>query len=509
MNDTERRVKDRRSYSGHRNGRPSGTRPSDRRASDVRSGAAGQSSEPRRFDFNRSKASRARLLAYECVREIRIRKAFAHEMIEKLIDSSRMEAADKAFAAKLVLGVVSMRGSLDSILDRALNTPEDVNAELRDALVISVYEIVYLQKSPHAAVDQGVELARAVAPAAAGLANSVLRKVVALKAAFPFGDPRTDIDAYALLHGFPAWLVKELIADLGAEAAHAFLVASNTAAPLYVAVNDVRDQAGEVYETLVRAKADPQPVLVDGSLVPGCYQVAKHAVLNDGRIKRLVNNGCMLVSDAAAQAVSNLVASDAQPTTFLEIGAGRGTKTIMLQSGMFRLRGKQAPGFVCIDNIERKVRLLEERAVKYGIQVEEAFAANAQKLAEAGVIAGRMFDTIFIDAPCTGLGTLRRHPEIRWRITDEAISEYAKQGVQFMKSAAPFVAAGGMLTFSTCTVTKRENEDAVQAFLESEEGASFTLENVSADGRSKPFFKTQLTTGGSDAHFCAILRKGA
>lgn len=463
--------------------------------------------ELRRFDFNRNRASRARLLAYECLWEIRLRNSFAHEMIEKLIDSSNMDASDKAFAAKLVIGVVSMRGTLDDILDRAMNSPDDVSAEVRDALVISVYEIIYLQKSPHAAVDQGVELTRAVAPPAAGLANSVLRKVVALKPSFPFGDPRTDIDAYARLHGFPAWLVKELISDLGPASAHAFLVASNTTAPLFVAVNDVRDANGEVYETLVRAKAEPEPELIGGKLLSGCYRVSKHAVLNDGRIKRLVNKGCMLVSDAAAQAVAELVASCASPTSFLEVGAGRGTKTVMLQSGMFRLHGKQAANFVCVDNVERKVSLLQSRAAKYGIHVQEAIAANGLHLDKA--IPGRLFETVFIDAPCTGLGTLRRHPEIRWRVSEKAISEYGALGERLMRSAAPFVAPGGILAFSTCTVTKRENEGAVQAFLESEEGSCFTLEPPQKYGGETPYFKTELATDGPDAHFCAILRKGA
>lgn len=464
-------------------------------------------SAAKRFDFNRSRASRARLLAYECVREVRTKAAFVREMIERLIDSSNMDAVDKAFASKLVIGVVSMRGSLDSILDRAMNCPDDVTLEVRDALVISVYEIVYLEKSPHAAVDQGVELVRAVAPAASGLANSVLRKVVALKASFPFGDPRTDIDAYALLHGFPTWLAKELISDLGSVAAHEFMVASNETAPLFVAVNSVRDQGGEVYDTLVRAKAEPEPVLLNGSLVPGCYHVSKHAVLNDGRIKRLVNKGCMLVSDAAPQAIADLVSADSASASFLEIGAGRGTKTIMLQSGMIRSYGQQASDFVCVDSNARKIRLLKERAVKYGIQVKSAYALNALDL--AGTLGDQCFSTVFIDAPCTGLGTLRRHPEIRWRVSDAAIQEYADLGVKLMKSASAYVAQGGLLAFSTCTVTKRENENAVQTFLASEEGAGFSLQNVQSNGEEVPYFKTMLAPGGSDAHFCALLRKNA
>ena len=134
-----------------------------------------------------SKVSPARLAALEAVRLVRERDAFAQDIIAKRIDSSDLEPEDRAFATKLVLGAVSAQGTLDEIVDRALRSPSDVQPDVRDALRLGAYEIVFLDKSPHAAVDQGVELVRSIAPRAAGLANAVLRKIVMLKASFPFG----------------------------------------------------------------------------------------------------------------------------------------------------------------------------------------------------------------------------------------------------------------------------------------------------------------------------------
>ena len=123
---------------------------------------------------------------------------------------------------------------------------------------IGVYEIYFLDKSPHAAVDQCVELVRTFEPRACGLANAVLRKAVALKEEFPFGDPQRDLEAFARQHAFPAWLAKRLIADVGHDAAREFMEASNEPAPLFVAVNAARAADEEVRAELEAAHGDPR-----------------------------------------------------------------------------------------------------------------------------------------------------------------------------------------------------------------------------------------------------------
>ena len=118
----------------------------------------------------------------------------------------KRQREDRAFATRLVLGVVSARGTLDEIIDRSLRSPDDVQDDVRDALRIGVYEMYFLDKSPHAAVDQCVELVRTFAPKACGLANAVLRKASSLKGEFPFGNPQADLEAFARQYAFPVWL---------------------------------------------------------------------------------------------------------------------------------------------------------------------------------------------------------------------------------------------------------------------------------------------------------------
>lgn len=440
-------------------------------------------------------ATPARVAALDVLRVLREREAFAQDIVDKRIDEAPMSQEDRAFATKLVMGVVSARGTLDEILNSCMRSPNDVDANVRDALRISAYEIVFLQKSPYAAVDQGVELVRSIAPRAGGVANAVLRKVVAAKPRFPFGDPRTDVAAYARLHAFPVWLVEKAISDLGTEGAQAYLKASNEQAPLYVSVNAARMADAEAFEVLAAAGGEPERVQAGGIEVEGCYRLSTGRVLQDGRIRRLLANGSLIVSDAASQAVARLVLPDEKPASFLEVGAGRGTKTVLLQSDALRVWGDQMEGYVAVDNHAFKTELLRERAQVCGVELAEALTGDATCLAE--LLGERRFDAVFIDAPCTGLGTLRRHPEIRWRVRPDVVEEYADLGLRLLKSAASHVNEGGVLAYATCTITEEENVGVVKAFLESPEGREFKL--VPLAGRSS--FATVLEPGGCDAHF--------
>ena len=469
----------------------------------------GRGGAPRRDQVRRQKAHKAttaRELALAAIHQLRERDAFAQDIIAKTIDISPLSREDRAFATRLVLGVVSTRGTLEDIITGCMDSPDDAAPAVRDALCLSAYEIIFLQKSPHAAVDQGVELVKSVAPRAGGLANAVLRRVVRAKEAFPFGDPRTDIAAYARLHGFPVWL----IAELGPEGARDFMVASNEPAPVYIAVNALKAATDEeVVSVLAAAHAEPEAVALGGCAVPGCYKVASGVPLLDGRVRRMINQGLLLVSDATSQAVADLVVGDTAPESFLEIGAGRATKTILDQSIAYRRHGKQIPEYVTVDVHAFKTKLLQERAEQYGAHVSEAIIGDATDL--DALVGERTFDRVFIDSPCTGLGTLRRHADIRWRLRPETIAESAELDARLLESAASHVAPGGILAYATCTVTHEENADAVEAFLATETGAAFEVvpcRNPDLD-IELPFFSTVLEPGGPDAHFLALLRRKA
>ena len=453
-------------------------------------------------DSERS-ASPARQAALRVTSIVRERDAFAQELIHKYIDSSRMSREDRAFATRLTLGVVSSYGTLDDVINRCLDRVSDINDDVRDALRISTYEIIFLKKEPHAAVSQGVELVKTIAPKASGLANAVLRRIADKAHKFPFGDPRTDIEAFARLHAFPEWLAKRALLDLGPEATRDYLAGSNEPAPLFVAINAAKADEAEVVETIVAAHGDPVAVSVNGGDIPGCYCLSEGRVLFDGRVRHMIQTGQLLVSDASSQQIARLVLPEEKPASLLEVGAGRGTKTVLIQSDAQRRYGSQIDEYVTVDNLEFKTNITAERAEEYGIHVSESITGDATVLDD--VVGERAFDVVFIDAPCSGLGTLRRHPEIRWRLNPEKIDEFAKTGLALLKSASTHVAPGGSIVFSTCTITRAENIDVVKAFLASDEGASFALAPIGG----APCFNPALKPGSPDAHFAVRLVKAA
>ena len=301
-----------------------------------------------------------------------------------------------------------------------------------------------------------------------------------------------------------------ILANSTPEGARDFMVASNEPAPVYIAVNALKAATDEeVVSVLAAAHAEPEAMALGGCAVPGCYKVASGVPLLDGRVRRMINQGLLLVSDATSQAVADLVVGDTAPESFLEIGAGRATKTILDQSIAYRRHGKQIPEYVTVDVHAFKTKLLQERAEQYGAHVSEAIIGDATDL--DALVGERTFDRVFIDSPCTGLGTLRRHADIRWRLRPETIAESAELDARLLESAASHVAPGGILAYATCTVTHEENADAVEAFLATEAGAAFEVvpcRNPDLD-IELPFFSTVLEPGGPDAHFLALLRRKA
>lgn len=454
------------------------------------------------------KASAARRVALAVGKAVRERNAYTHEVLEQQLKTVKLTKEDRAFATVLALGVSSCSGALDAIINRALRKPNDIKDDVRDALRISAYELFYLGKQEHAAVDQGVELVRCVAPRADKLANACLRKMVALKSEFPFGDPHKDIEALSMLFGFPVWLAKRLMCDLGTEAAIELMRASNEQAPLYISVNAAKAEEEVACAAFERAGASVTAQYYAGARIPGSFLVSPARVLQDAEIAQYLEKGCVFVSDVSAQIVAQIALPERFPKHFLEIGAGRGTKTMLLQSGALKKYSKQMD-MVTLDLHAFKGRLLQKRAHSCGIKVKTSLACDARSISPAymqeqncGNEKG-LFDAIFVDAPCSGLGTLRRHPEIRWRLQEHSIQDLANMSLEILKAASRCVAPEGQLVYSTCTVTKAENEELVLAFLGSEEGQDFHM--IPLFGHAS--FYQSLRSNGPDAHFCVCFKR--
>lgn len=456
--------------------------------------------------YTSKKLSSARAAALQAIKETRQNKAFAKEILNKSLSKCDLSETDRAFAAKLTLGVTQTLGTLDDLIYRCVDSPDDIKDNVMDCLRISTYEIVYLEKEAHAAVDQGVELVKSVEQRARGLANLVLRRIVKLKEDFPFGDPDSDLQAFARIYATPKWLCETIFDSIGEKPGRYLVSSSNGAAPCYIFVNTLKISVGECRDLLEKNGAEPDPVdSLCGVDLPACIRLNKPSALQSDALVCAMADGLFFITDAASQAiVANFANNISSPGTFLEYCCGKGNKTLMFQNIFNQKFGEQFD-FACLDNVESKLITLKHRLKKSNLKVNKAYVVNATSLTSVKrALSDDLYDYVFVDSPCSGLGTLRRHPEIKWRITNKAISELSQTCLKILANASTRVAKGGLLCYSTCTVTKAENQNVINAFLKSKYGQDFKLVPFVVNDKQLPYFYTQTFSGLNDVHFSAI-----
>jgi 16S rRNA (cytosine967-C5)-methyltransferase len=448
--------------------------------------------------------SPARRAALSVLRRIRERDSFGPETLDAVLRAGGLDARDTAMATRLTYGVLQTQGSLDEAIERTLDRPRALEPAIRDVLRLGAYEILFMRTPARAAVHEGVDAARKVRSQAAGLANAVLRRIAADADTFPWGDPATDDAALARATGHPQWLVDRWIAELGRERAFEALFADLEPAPLYLWANTFKASTVEIMDALVADGA--QPVADEP---PGCIRAgnAQAAVRGDA-----VRSGMAFVTDAAAQLAARVVGPHPAGIV-VDLAAGRGTKTAQIQALSV------AAGAPCtlyaLDIHPFKRDVLRRRMDDLGVPGVVAIVGDATDIASVEGLPPRgTVDAVLVDAPCSGLGALRRRPEKRWRVTPEDVYRLSLLQREMLDQAATLVSVGGVVVYSTCTVSRRENADVVGAFLADHAGEFETADLSEAvpstwrgDIGPEGYFQSTPRVDGPDGHFVALLRR--
>lgn len=436
-----------------------------------------------------TRATAARRRALALVSERRRRGARIRELLRASDELSALSPHERALATRLAMGCVAAEGTLDRVIDAHLRPGAHLEPRVRDALRLSAFETLYLGTRADVCVSQGVELVRGVAPRAAGLANAVLRRVAAEDAS-ALDAARTRLSSgsvtaadLALVGGLPEWLAERALASLGPGRAAAWASGALEPAGAWVAANRARHTTEEARALLADAGCAPEAGPLPGSLLLG----APAALAPSG----LVEAADVLPCDLAAQAVA-LDAAPAPGARVLEVGAGRGTKTILLEGAALAAGGPCE--LVAVEVDARRSERAAARMAAAGVAAHvRCRAADARTLTPE--LLGT-FDLVFVDAPCTGSGTLARHPEIAWSLDPAAPAELARLQGQILAAAAPLVAPGGRLVYATCSVLAEEDEDVIRALLAGPAGRGLELVDQA---------RTDLPR--ADTHFRATLRR--
>lgn len=439
----------------------------------------------------------ARAAALNALARIRRDEAFSGPVLAAELGRANLSVADAALATRLTYGVLAAQGVLDEAIDR--HARGSLEPRVRDVLRLATFELLFGRAPAYAVIDQAVSAVRARRAQAGGLANAVLRRIAEAAADFPWGDPGTDRDALARSTGHPRWIVDLALADLEEEAGREMLACGLEAAPVYARLDPFALPAEATRAALQAAGPVASPP------DPDCYRLeSPHAAFRGGALPG------WFPMDAAAQ-MAPRACDPAPETAVLDVGAGRGNKTLCLQAIAMRAGGPA--DIVALDLHATKVQRLRARLDASDVPGVSAEAGDGTALAER--FGPSSFDVVLVDAPCTGLGTLRRYPEKRWRLAPDEPARMAGLQLRLLASAAEVVRPGGRVVYSTCSIARRENDDVIDEFLASEEGRSYGVtplgDLVPAEwrrfGTSRGCFRSWPTSGGPDGHYVAVLHR--
>jgi len=372
--------------------------------------------------------------------------AFAHILVPELLRKHDLEARDRAFVTELVYGTVRMRRAIDHLLQRWSKRPLDsLDPNVRVALRLGAFQLL-TGVSPHAAVGETVGL---VPERARGFANGVLRSLE--RSGPPWSLPQGDsVNAVGTRTSHPDWIVQSFIDELGRADALATLDLDNEPPAVTLRVNPMRSTVEAATAELRALGVDVEPA----TLVPDALLV-RHTC--DLGALELVRDGRVTPQDQGSQAV--VIALDPQPGDHvLDVAAAPGGKAVAAAERM------HDDGIVVAADVHRaRVRTVMRAAARCSLTALVPVVADGRKLP----FGEATFDRVLVDAPCTGLGVLRRRADARWRVRTRDVAELAGLQRELLGGAARAVRPGGRLVYSVCTLTSLETV-GVDAFAASE-----------------------------------------
>ena len=378
---------------------------------------------------------------------------------DRLLERERrgLDGRDGAFLLELVAGVLRNRARIDWLLDRCSAKPVSTTDDwTRNILRLAAYQLLFLDRVPaSAAVNTATEMAKARGKKP-GYVNGLLRALDRQRESLPLPSSPDPVERLALLYSHPVWLVRRWSGRFGPAQTEELLRSNNRDAPLVIRTNTLKGTRDELLALLASQGAEARPAR--------CSPAGIELLAGPGiTVLPAYRDGRFLVQDEAAQLVGLLLGP--QPgERVLDACAAPGGKATHLAELMGN-RGE----VVALELDEKRIARIRENCDRLGITIVRAVTGDAAQYRDDG------FDRVLIDAPCSGLGVLRRHPDGRWTKTEESIRDRATLQAKILANCATLVRPGGVLVYATCTTEPEENEEIVNDFLAKH--PAFTLDD--------------------------------
>jgi len=404
-----------------------------------------------------------RQAAYETLLRIRKEGGFADRLIDIELSGGFLSGPDRGLYAELVFGVLRRQGTLDHILQQLLDKPMlELDPLALVILRIGLYQLTCLDRIPEsAAVNESVNLAKLITPGTSGLINAVLRNYLRRRDTVTFPDRiKEPAASIAARHSQPLWLAEQWIDQLGAAEAEQLAEASSQQPPLMLRVNTLRSSRDQLLHDfeMEGIEAAPSRFSPDGIALAGRHIISTLPGFE---------TGLFAVQDEASQLAGRLLGAEPGERIWDACCAPGGKSCHIAQ--LMDDRGE----LIATDISRSKLTLVQDNLRRLGINSVSTAVAD---LHQPDTFPEGTFDRILLDAPCSGLGVIRRNPEAKWRLFSGDITRLAAVQKTLLKNAATRLKPGGTLLYSTCSTSEAENELVVEDFLLHHPG--FVLENL-------------------------------
>jgi 16S rRNA (cytosine967-C5)-methyltransferase len=441
---------------------------------------------------SRPAVSPARRAAFDILRRVEEEGAYASVLVAGLHHAD-LSPRDRALAQEITLGALRWQRQLDYFIELyAGRRIKKIDPAVRIALRLGIYQLRHLSRiPPSAAVSQSVNLVKcARLTSAAPMVNAVLRCAARRASDLPAENIEDALERKSIELSHPRWMIERWVKFFGEDECALIATANNQPPPLAFRVNTLR--AGEAYTLTALEKSGVE--FLRSELVPGAF-VARRAA---SEIVQAAERGEVYIQDEASQLVSLIV--EARPGhKILDLCAAPGSKS----SHLAALTSNHSWVVAC-DLHPHRLSILAATCSRLGAHSIDAVAMDATQ----GLPLEEKFDRVLVDAPCSGTGTLRRNPEIKWRLAPEDIKRLSQIQTALLDRAARAVAPRGRLVYSTCSMEREENEEVIQRFLESD--SAFRLIEPQAHPdlvTDEKFVRTFPHRHNTDGFFAAAMER--
>ena len=404
----------------------------------------------------------ARKAALHTIYRVNEQGAWSNILIEGELSRTRLKGPDRGFFVRLVRGVLERQGALDWALGLCLHRSlSGLEPWPRELLRLGAYQILFTDVPGFAAVDTTVALAKGlVGRPVSGLVNAALRRLARERTRLPWPDRTVDPLGYlSTRESHPRWLVERWLQRFGVEASVALCAANNTPPVLTVRTNLLRTSRQLLAATLAEAGY----VVRESRLTPEALYLQGEGYLRNLAAYR---EGLFIVQDEASMLAARAL-GPLPGEKVVDACAAPGGKTTHLAA----LAGDQAQ-VLAIDINQNKLSQVKARAARLGLESIRTLHGDARRLGE---IAPAGFDAAMLDAPCSGLGVIRRRPELRWRRHQGELAQLQTKQLELLAGVAAAVRAGGRLAYAVCSFEREETEDVLLGFLSSLAGHDWRM----------------------------------